>query len=63
MPACGGHPRVPYDCCLPMLFQGEEISIGIRAWTFGYDLYAPHTSVDGPRALHLHVSPSSSTSF
>ena len=34
--------RVPYDCCLPMLFQGEEISIGIRAWTFGYDLYAPH---------------------
>jgi hypothetical protein len=37
--------RVPYDCCLPMLFQGEEISIGIRAWTFGYDLYAPHTSV------------------
>ena len=35
--------RVPYDCCLPMLFQGEEISIGIRAWTFGYDLYAPHT--------------------
>jgi len=27
--------RVPYDCCLPMLFQGEEISIGIRAWTFG----------------------------
>lgn len=37
--------RVPYDCCLPMLFQGEEISIGIRAWTFGYDMYAPHTSV------------------
>ena len=22
--------RVPYDCCLPMLFQGEEISIGVR---------------------------------
>jgi len=37
--------RVPYDCCLPMLFQGEEISIGIRAWTYGYDMYAPHKSV------------------
>uniref|UniRef100_A0A7S2RH17 Uncharacterized protein n=2 Tax=Rhizochromulina marina TaxID=1034831 RepID=A0A7S2RH17_9STRA len=37
--------RVPYDCCLPMLFQGEEISVGIRAWTQGYDLYAPRSSV------------------
>jgi len=37
--------RVPYDCCLPLLFQGEEISIGIRGWTHGYDPYAPHTSV------------------
>jgi hypothetical protein len=33
--------RVPYDCCTPMLFQGEEIDIGIRAWTNGYDLYTP----------------------
>ena len=37
--------RVPYDCCTPMLFQGEEIDIGIRAWTQGYDLYTPHNSV------------------
>jgi hypothetical protein len=37
--------RVPYDCCTPMLFQGEEIDIGIRAWTNGYDLYTPHNSV------------------
>lgn len=37
--------RVPYDCCLPFLFQGEEVSIGIRGFTFGYDFYAPHTSV------------------
>ena len=23
--------RVPYDCCTPMLFQGEEIDIAVRA--------------------------------
>ncbi|ETO17657.1 hypothetical protein RFI_19662 [Reticulomyxa filosa] len=33
--------RVPYDCCLPMVFDGEEFSMGVRAWTHGYDLYAP----------------------
>ena len=33
--------RVPYDCCLPMIFDGEEFTMGVRAWTNGYDLYAP----------------------
>ena len=37
--------RVPYDCCTPMLFQGEEIDIAVRAWTSGYDMYTPHNSV------------------
>lgn len=37
--------QVPYDCCLPMLFQGEEIEMAVRAWTFGYDFYAPRASV------------------
>jgi len=37
--------RVPYDCCLPMVFMGEEISMGIRGWTHGYDHYAPQSSV------------------
>jgi hypothetical protein len=37
--------RVPYDCCTPMLFQGEEIDVAIRAWTSGYDIYTPHNSV------------------
>ena len=37
--------RVPYDPLLPMVFMGEEISIGIRGWTHGYDFYAPPTSV------------------
>lgn len=37
--------RVPYDCCAPGVFMGEEISMGVRAWTHGYDLYAPQASV------------------
>lgn len=37
--------RVPYDAYQPMVFQGEEIAIGIRAFTHGYDLYAPKDSV------------------
>ena len=37
--------RVPYDAYQPMVFQGEEIAIGIRGFTFGYDFYAPRESV------------------
>ena len=37
--------RVPYDCCLPMMFQGEEISMAARAWSHGYDFYSPVESV------------------
>lgn len=37
--------RVPYDCCLPFVFQGEEISMGVRGWSHGYDFYAPASSV------------------
>jgi hypothetical protein len=37
--------QVPYDQYLPMIFQGEEISIGIRGFTYGYDFYAPEKSV------------------
>ncbi len=37
--------RVPYDCCLPFVFQGEEVSMGVRGWTHGYDFYAPSHSV------------------
>lgn len=36
---------VPYDCCLPDVFMGEEISMGVRGWTHGYDYYAPQSSV------------------
>ena len=37
--------QVPYDAYMPMVFQGEEINIGIRAFTFGYDFYAQRESV------------------
>jgi len=36
--------QIPYDQYLPMIFQGEEINIGLRAFTYGYDLYAPTKS-------------------
>ena len=36
---------VPYDFYQPMIFQGEEMSIGIRGWSIGYDFYAPERSV------------------
>lgn len=37
--------NVPYDLNLPMIFMGEECSIGIRGFTYGYDHYAPERSV------------------
>ncbi len=37
--------KVPYDAYQPMVFQGEEIAIGIRGFTHGYDFYAPVESV------------------
>jgi len=37
--------QVPYDQYLPMIFQGEEISIGLRGFTHGYDYYSPETGV------------------
>eukprot|EP00565_Helicotheca_tamesis_P003537 CAMPEP_0185734394 /NCGR_PEP_ID=MMETSP1171-20130828/22360_1 /TAXON_ID=374046 /ORGANISM="Helicotheca tamensis, Strain CCMP826" /LENGTH=559 /DNA_ID=CAMNT_0028404381 /DNA_START=36 /DNA_END=1716 /DNA_ORIENTATION=+ len=46
--------NVPYDFYQPMIFQGEEMSIGIRGFTIGYDYYAPersvcfHTYAEGP---------------
>lgn len=37
--------RVPYDPHTPMLFQGEEILMAVKAWTSGYDFYACAESV------------------
>jgi len=37
--------RVPYDPHTPMMFQGEEIHMAVRAWTSGYDFYTSAASV------------------
>jgi len=37
--------NVFYDQYLPMVFHGEEISIGLRGFTYGYDYYTPERSV------------------
>mmetsp|Transcript_19571 Transcript_19571/g.24194 ORF Transcript_19571/g.24194 Transcript_19571/m.24194 type:complete len:302 (-) Transcript_19571:127-1032(-) len=37
--------NVPYDQHLPMIFQGEEISIGMRGFTYGYDYYTPEKAI------------------
>mmetsp|Transcript_21750 Transcript_21750/g.32380 ORF Transcript_21750/g.32380 Transcript_21750/m.32380 type:complete len:571 (-) Transcript_21750:1292-3004(-) len=37
--------QLPYDQYLPMVFQGEEISMGLRGWSYGYDYYTAETSV------------------
>jgi len=37
--------NVPYDQHLPMIFMGEEISIGVRGFTYGYDYYTAENAV------------------
>lgn len=37
--------QIPYDQYLPMVFQGEEISIGLRGFSYGYDYYTPERGV------------------
>ena len=37
--------EVPYDPHLPFLFFGEEISVALRMWTRGWDLFAPDEHV------------------
>jgi len=32
---------VPFDPYLPWCFMGEEIALSVRAWTSGWDIYAP----------------------
>jgi len=44
--------QVPYDAYLPFVFQGEEISMTVRAFTYGYDFYAPLRNV----AFHVYAT-------
>jgi hypothetical protein len=43
--------QIPYDQFQPMVFQGEEIFIGLRGFTFGYDYYTAERSV----AFHMYA--------
>uniref|UniRef100_A0A6C0K1R3 Glycosyltransferase (GlcNAc) n=1 Tax=viral metagenome TaxID=1070528 RepID=A0A6C0K1R3_9ZZZZ len=37
--------EVPYDPHLPFLFEGEEILYSVRAYTHGWDVYAPNRNI------------------
>lgn len=43
--------QVPYDQYEPMVFQGEEIFMGLRGWSYGYDYYTSEISV----AFHMYA--------
>jgi [Skp1-protein]-hydroxyproline N-acetylglucosaminyltransferase len=43
--------QVPYDQYEPMVFQGEEIFMGLRGFTYGYDYYTAEISV----AFHMYA--------
>jgi len=43
--------QVPYDQYEPMVFQGEEIFMGLRGWSYGYDFYTAEISV----AFHMYA--------
>ena len=36
---------VPFDPYVPYCFMGEEIALSIRAWTAGWNIYAPRESL------------------
>ena len=38
---------VPFDPYLPWCFMGEEIAFSMRAWTNGFDIYAPRINLIG----------------
>lgn len=36
---------VPFDPYAPWCFMGEEIALSVRAWTMGWDIYAPRKNM------------------
>mmetsp|Transcript_32964 Transcript_32964/g.80132 ORF Transcript_32964/g.80132 Transcript_32964/m.80132 type:complete len:675 (+) Transcript_32964:88-2112(+) len=38
---------VPFDPFLPWMFMGEEVALSVRAWTSGYNIYAPRINLIG----------------
>jgi hypothetical protein len=48
---------VPFDPFLPWLFMGEEVALSIRAWTSGWNIYAPRKNLIGHqyRPVREHI--------
>lgn len=38
---------IPFDPFLPWLFMGEEVALSVRAWTQGWNMYAPRSNLIG----------------
>ena len=36
---------VPFDPFMPWCFMGEEIALSVRAWTSGWNIYAPRRNL------------------
>eukprot|EP00927_Polykrikos_kofoidii_P037868 TRINITY_DN3206_c0_g1_i5.p1 TRINITY_DN3206_c0_g1~~TRINITY_DN3206_c0_g1_i5.p1 ORF type:complete len:579 (+),score=85.79 TRINITY_DN3206_c0_g1_i5:108-1739(+) len=47
--------EVPFDPLSPWVFMGEELAITARAWTSGYDVFAPNTSLIEHRYGRRHL--------
>merc|ERR1719356_2115854 len=56
---CHFETRVPNDPYLMGVFDGEEFSRMLRAWTHGYDVYTPHRAV----VFHDYGNPRFGTGF
>jgi hypothetical protein len=37
--------EIPFDPLIPWCFMGEEIALSMRAWTHGWDIYAPRKNL------------------
>lgn len=37
--------EIPFDPYIPWCFMGEEIALSMRAWTHGWDIYAPRKNL------------------
>jgi len=48
---------VPFDPYAPWCFMGEEIALSLRAWTSGWNIYAPRKNMSPPVPARTHGTP------
>lgn len=46
---------VPFDPFLPHLFMGEEVALSVRAWTHGWNIFAPRKNLIGHQYRPVRV--------